>query len=185
MNTQTGFERRMVMRIWCRLVPALVLFLGLSIFAFAGDLKNERENTSRAAGQGYVFFAPGAIVAKGSSPGLAQFGGGGEALIYKGAGIGAELSYVTPWSSYSAGIGLFSLDGSYHFARSRKISPFVTGGYSLAFRQGHINLVNFGGGVNCWISNRIGIRLELRDHVNRNTGMTIQYLTARIGLSFR
>ena len=173
------------MRIRGRFVPALALFFGLSIFAFAGDLKNERDDGSRAAGQGYVFFAPGAAVAERSSLGLAQFGGGGEALIYKGAGIGAELSYVTPWSNYSAGIGLLSLDGSYHFARSRKISPFVTGGYSLAFRQGHINLVNFGGGVNCWISNRIGIRLELRDHVNRNAWTTIQYLSARIGLSFR
>jgi len=34
-----------------------------------------------------------------------------------------------------------SLNGAYHFNRKRKLSPFVTGGYTLAFRDGHANLV--------------------------------------------
>jgi hypothetical protein len=172
-------------RICGRFVPAFASFLGFSVCAFAGDLKNEGKNELRATGQGYVFFAPGATVQRGSSLGLAQFGGGGEALVYKGVGIGGELTYVTPWSDYGAGVLLGSLDGSYHFARNRKISPFLTGGYSLAFRQGYVNLVNFGGGVNCWVTRKVGVRLEFRDHINRNDWITSHYLSARMGISFR
>ena len=34
--------------------------------------------------------------------------------------------------------------------KGAKFDPYVTGGYSLLFRYGTGNLVNFGGGVNIW-----------------------------------
>jgi len=140
-------------------------------------------------GQGYVFFAPGGILAEETQVGTAHFGGGGEFLLYKGIGIGSEAGYLTPWRNFSNGIGLVSVNGSYHFLRNGKVSPFVTAGYSVAFRSGHVNLVNFGGGINWWVRERIGIRLEVRDNMYSESPFDgthrIHYLGGRIGLSFR
>jgi hypothetical protein len=137
-------------------------------------------------GQGYVFFAPGATFAGGQHIGTMHFGGGGEVLPYKGIGIGGEIGYFTPWEDFSAGFGILSANGSYHFLRNRKVSPFVTAGYSLGFRDGSINLVNFGGGINWWFANRLGLRLEARDHIrSREPFARVHYFSGRIGLSFR
>ncbi len=160
---------------------AAALFLLVPACAYAGLPADGEEHV----GQGYVFFAPGAVVQGGYSTGTAHFGGGGEGLIYRGLGIGAELGYLTPWRDFSSGIGIFSVNGSYHFNRTEKLSPFITGGYSLAFRNGHINLANFGGGVNYWFREKMGLRLEFRDHIHTGSFPTAHYLSARIGLSFR
>jgi hypothetical protein len=72
-----------------------------------------------------------------------------------------------PSGGFTYGIGILSVNGGYHFNRARqsKLSPFVTAGYSLAFREGHENLFNFGGGVTWWVASHIGIRAEFRDYV--------------------
>jgi hypothetical protein len=158
----------------------LLLLLGWAHTGFPASRADGQEH----GGQGYVFLAPGAFVGGGSSVGTAHLGAGGEALIYRGIGAGAEIGYLTPWRDFSAGIGVLSLNGSYHFNRARKLSPFLTGGYSLAFRNGHANLFNVGGGMNYWFSDKVGLRLEFRDHIN--TGYTLaHYLSSRIGISFR
>jgi hypothetical protein len=108
------------------------------------------------SGQGYVFFAPGSISPGGGGTTF-HVGGGGEGLFYKGLGAGAEIGYLSAWQYKGSGVGLFSANGSYHFgARTpgRKVAPFVTAGYSLAFRGGHANLANFGGGVHYWFTDR-------------------------------
>jgi hypothetical protein len=79
-------------------------------------------------------------------------------------------------------VGILSFNGSYHFGRSQKLSSFVSGGYSIGIREGHISLANFGGGTNYWFRDRVGLRLEFRDHVDRDHN---QYLSGRIGLAFR
>ncbi len=164
-----------------RFALAAALCLLWSAWVHAGPPSKEGEEQ---AGQGYVFFAPGAVVAGGNSVGTAHFGGGAEALVYQGLGIGAELGYHTPWEDFSSGIGILSINGSYNFNRTEKLSPFVTGGYSLAFRNGHANLVNFGGGVNYWFREKLGLRLEFRDHLKTGTP-TVHYISARIGLAIR
>ncbi len=133
--------------------------------------------------QGYAFFSPGAILGD-DSVSTMNFGAGLDALIYRGVGAGAEVSYLTPWSDIGNGIGLLSLNGAYHFNRKRKLSPFVTGGYTLAIRDGHANLVNFGGGVNYWFREGQGLRLEFRDHLQPQYANT-HYVSFRIGYSFR
>lgn len=135
-------------------------------------------------GQGYLFFAPGVVTGSGASEGTFHFGGGGEGFLYRGLAAGGEIGYVAPWSHGADGIGLLSLDGSYHLKRSSSLSPFVTGGYSLGFRSGHFNAVNYGGGVNWWIGERKGVRLELRDHVETQFS-DVHYLGFRIGFVFR
>jgi hypothetical protein len=136
-------------------------------------------------GQGDVFFAPGT-----TSPeaiGTMHIGGGGEALVCKGLGLGGEVGYLAPWRSMGDGIGTFSPDVSYHFRPrdgERKLVPFITGGYTLFFRSGTANGFNFGGGVNYWFREHLGLRLEFRDNVS-TTYATEHSLGFRVGLAFR
>lgn len=131
--------------------------------------------------EGYLFFAPGVITSPGNSTASLHFGGGGEGFLHEGIAAGAELGYVAPWSHFGSGIGVFSLDGQYHFGRGQRVVPFVTAGYSLGFHSGHINLFNYGVGANIWIRARKGLRLEFRDHVNSSN----HYIGFRIGFAFR
>lgn len=131
--------------------------------------------------QGYVFFAPGVITSPGSSSASLHLGGGGEGFLHKNIAAGAELGYVAPWSDFGGGLGIFSLDGQYHFARGQKVVPFVTAGYSLGFHSGHINLFNYGVGANIWTSRNRGLRLEFRDHVDSSN----HFIDFRIGYAFR
>ena len=135
---------------------------------------------------GYVFVAPGALKAGGFTNGSLHFGGGAEHVFASGIGVGAEIGAFGSWSNFNP-IGIFSLNGSYHFARDRqKVDPFVTGGYSLGFRSATINMVNFGGGLNYWFSPRFGARFEFRDHIHSpGRAPNFHYLGARFGLAFR
>jgi hypothetical protein len=100
-----------------------------------------------------------------------HIGGGAEGAIYKGVGAGAEVGYLGPTHGYGGGFGIFSANGLYDFPqvkRSAKLHPLATGGYSLGFRSGTINGYNFGFGVNYWIGERNGLRLEYRENVFRH-----------------
>jgi len=133
------------------------------------------------SGQGYVFFAPGVSAPGGTA--TAHLGGGGEALFHA-VGVGAEIGYVTPMRSFGDGVGILSPNASYHFLRNQKVSPFVTGGYSLFFRDGHLNGFNFGGGANYWLFERTALRFEVRDNVIREYSSS-HLVGFRVGLTFR
>ncbi|SRR5712692_898029 len=170
--------RRLTFALWVlALTPAL---------AFAQNTESRRD-------QYYLFVAPGGATSlfssSGSTTGTLHFGGGGEGFVYKGLGIGAEVGFLAPVKSFRSGSGLVSVDGSYHFISSdktKKVVPFITGGYSLLFGSGAANGVNFGGGVNWWMRDRLGLRLEARDHIFPvGGGATPQAWEVRIGFSFR
>jgi len=152
-----------------KLFPALMLII-LTISA-----------TAQNRGQGYIFAAPGAVERGGAA--TLHFGGGGEGLFYRGLGAGAEIGFMGPARNLGEGFGVFSVNGSYHFQRDKKLVPFVTSGYSLFFRNGSANLVNFGGGVHYWFRKGIGLRVEFRDHVQPNP--TVNFWQFRFGLAFR
>jgi hypothetical protein len=134
-------------------------------------------------GQGYLFLAPGAYVGYSDALATMHFGGGGEALLYRGLAAGAEAGGI--WALRGSNLlGVLSVDGSYHLSRSRRISPFLTCGYSLLWGDGHRNLINFGAGVNWWLGSGKGIRLEFRDHVYAD-GSNRQIVEFRIGFAFR
>jgi hypothetical protein len=137
--------------------------------------------------EGYVFVAPGGASVGGTTNGTLQMGGGGEHVFGNRFGVGAELSALGPWRDYGSAIGVLSTNGSYHFAdRRAKVDPFVTGGYSLGFRNGTMNMANFGAGVNYWFGERIGFRTEFRNHLRVNDNAPNQnYWGVRVGLSFR
>jgi hypothetical protein len=159
----------------------LCVFVG--ILAISTPVVAQTGEESRA--HGYVFFAPGVTSPGGT--GIAHLGGGGEALVYRGLGAGAELSYIAPWRAFGDGIGAFSPNASYHFRPhpgESKVTPFVTGGYTLLFRSGTANALNVGGGVTYWFRERMGLRFEVRDHIWPNGG-TAHLVGFRVGLAFR
>jgi hypothetical protein len=144
--------------------------------------------TQAQSSNGYAFFAPGAVTCCGYISMTLQFGFGGEAVLGKGIGIGAELSALGVREGFTDNVvGVFSPNGYYHFihAKKAKADPFVTGGYTMIFRNGHANLFNFGGGVNYWFHSHLGARLELRDQVHTNGSSAIHYWGVRFGLAFR
>ena len=154
---------------------------GTLLLALIPVVATPGESEQPYKGQGYVFYGPGRAPGGGT---LQQIGAGGEGFLYKGLGAGAEVCYLYPSEGFTYGIGLLSVNGSYHFNRSRhaKLSPFVTGGYSLAFRGGHENLYNVGGGVTWWMARHVGVRLEFRDYIWSGAQHSPQ---AQFGFSFR
>ena len=131
---------------------------------------------------GYGFAAVGAAYWPGyGGEGMVHFGGGGEGLLAGGLGAAFELGYLSSFDGH--GIGVLSPGVIYAFNREKKTVPFVTGGYTLFFRSGTAHGVFFGGGVNKWIGDRWGIRIEGRDqvYVEGNT----HFLEARVAFIFR
>jgi hypothetical protein len=137
--------------------------------------------TSSYRGQGYVFFGPGAASNFGNTDGTFHVGGGGEVFLYRELAGGAEIGYLAPWKTAGDGIGVFSLDGSLHFDRTAKLTPFITAGYT---RAGRANGINFGGGIEWWFRERKGLRLEFRDY-RMGEATNLYYLDFRIGFEFR
>jgi hypothetical protein len=169
----------------------IVLGLTVLVFTFAGPASAQSPSGSTGPSsarmhraQGYIFAAPGAYVGYSDSVATLHVGGGGEALVYRGLGVGAEIGAIGALEESGGGLGLFSVNGSYHFGQKGKIVPFLTGGYSVVGGNGTRNLANFGIGVNYWLRERIGIRLEFRDHFYLD-GAGRQLRGFRIGFAFR
>ncbi len=156
----------------------VILLAVLLPFSAAAQNKDYR-------GQGYVFVAPGVF---GRELATLHIGGGGERLFYNWLGVGAEIGYLGFIEDLGEGFGVLSPNVSYNFTnatRSGKFTPFVTTGYSLLFRGGAAaSAINFGGGMNWWFKERIGLRIEFRDHVIIDGG-TPHFMGVRIGLAFR
>ncbi|HBY61253.1 MAG TPA: hypothetical protein DEH78_15640 [Solibacterales bacterium] len=111
-------------------------------------------------------------------------GGGGEWVSRWGLGAGAEVGYLGA-RSFGSGFGTFSPSASYHFLKRGKWDPFAAGGYTLGFRNGTINMFHFGGGTNYWFSNRVGLKLEFRDHVYSPGRAAVHFWGFRFGATFR
>jgi hypothetical protein len=120
-------------------------------------------------------------------------GFGGELLVRKGVGVGVELGYAGPnWNFDKSGLGMGSVDGSYHFfgSKSRRgLDPFATGGYSLYFGQRTMfqSGPNLGGGVNLWLVKHVALRSEIRYQggINHFNSPLAHYVAFRFGLTFR
>ena len=162
------------------------LMLGFVNWSHAQSALGASPGTTTAdhKGQGYGFYSIGAITCNGDSIATMHVGGGGEVMAYRGIGLGAELGYLTPHRDWAAGMGVLSLDGSYHFSRHSKWVPFVNGGYTLGLRSGHGSAINYGGGVNYWYRPKQGIRVEFRDIVDPHL-LKCHGWGMRIGFAFR
>ena len=141
-----------------RLKSAVVLaftFFLVSPVALAQELDETRSWT-------YFFGAVGSC-----NHGVPYFhaGGGGETLVAGGFGLAGELGYGAFIEASGQGVGLLSPGVVYHFSRGKKTMPFVTGGYTLFFTSGAAHGFYFGGGVNRWMGDRWGIRIEGRNQL--------------------
>jgi hypothetical protein len=135
----------------------------------------------------YVFGAPGGVSGPAKTKATLQLGGGLEVALPKGFGAGVEAGAISPLHSWGDDtLGFFSPNGYYHFkhGKEQRIDPFVTAGYTMFFRDGHINLFNFGGGANLWATRHFGARVEVRDQVDTQY-QTVHYWGFRLGLAFR
>ena len=141
------------------------------------------------SGLGYGFFGVGAATWEGESDGTWHVGGGAEALFKDAFGVGAEIGYLNWFEEGSDGLGILSVNGSYHFnggAVSGRWRPFVTGGYTLGFdSEESVNLFNIGGGVDYWMKPKVGLRLEFRDHIWSGGDENIHFWSFRVGITFR
>ena len=156
-------------------------------------------------GQGYGFLGAGT---RGMTP---TVGFGGEAYVFKGLGIGAELGVggLDFGGDPDTMTGLASADGSYHFfpkkVRGHPV-PFITGGCTMFFGHnthegsgffGHkplsTNGFNVRGGVDFFASNHFGLRVDLRYYGHGGRILNYVYpdiqqfssVAFRIGLTFR
>ncbi len=155
----------------------VILSLALLPFAAAAQSRDHY-------GQGYAFVAPSGLSERG---GALHFGVGGEALVYKGLGVGAEAGYGRFIDEDRNGFGVVSGNVSYHFTNvssSGKFAPFITGGYSLLFSRDFAHAGNFGAGINWWFKEHLGLRVEFRDHVIANSDAR-HFFGIRFGLAFR
>jgi hypothetical protein len=88
---------------------------------------------------------------------------------------------------WSLGVGALSPNLVARFRakdEGNRLEPFVTGGYTLFFRSGTTNGANFGGGVNYWFKNRVGLRFEVRDTLSVEV-RTVHFVGFRVGVTFR
>lgn len=165
---------------------ALTLVVSLSLAVMAQTVSPTVKQPTEAGNNNYayVFAAPG-VTAPGGS-GTFHLGVGAEGFYKNGAGGSFELGYLSDIREFKDGLGQFSLNGSYHFLKSGngKTVPFITGGYTGFFRSFYANGVNFGGGVNYWFKEKVGLRFEFRDNVLIESGTT-HFLNVRVGFAFR
>ena len=86
-----------------------------------------------------------------------------EYIAAKGVGVGTEFGRVSQ-------IGVFSIDGIYRIPLKRKLTPFVTAGYSAGFDSDADtgSGFNIGGGVNYYFTKRLGLRAEVREFTFSN-----------------
>ncbi len=157
-----------------RIAIIAVLLMALPAAVFA-------QNPGERKGWGYGYAGFG-----GSSAGTAfHVGGGGEILLASGFGLGAEAARFGATSRFANNsVTVISAGLSYHFGArhlSRKLVPFMTGGLSLANSRSGGG--NFGGGVQYWVHERVGLRLEFREHIFSSDSPFISAI--HVGLAFR
>jgi len=162
------------------------IIVGVLFMVLAQGVARAQTSGNSPRGWGYFVGGVGATTGNGSSTGTYQIAGGGEGLVKGGFGVGGEVGYLAPFRSAGDGIGILSVNPSYHFRNasgSGRFVPFVTGGFSLAFRNGSSGGGNFGAGVQYWMKDHVGLRFEFRDHIFSSD--TPHFFQFRVGLSFR
>lgn len=116
-----------------------------------------------------------------------QVGGGGEAGLTRWFGIGGEAGgLISQQVRPGRSAAVLSFNGYLHPASGGKLDAFATAGPSLLAGRGAGFMINFGGGANYWFHERIGLRVEPRDHAwSPESGSTVHFVALRFGLSFR
>ena len=82
---------------------------------------------------------------------------------------------------------MYHLDLLYHFFPEAKFNPFIVAGYGAAHYKPEINnknmsVINFGLGAKYWLSDRVALRLDIRDNMMYDE--TIHSLETTLGVVF-
>jgi hypothetical protein len=136
---------------------------------------------------GYGIFGP--TVLSGGSEYLVSgtTAGGAEFLVNGRIGVGVEAGFIgTPVSGWP----VLSATGVWHLTSSRrdgsKVSPFVAGGISSIDSERSPNRSwNIGAGIDVWMRERVGLRIDYRDHFTPQADFTPRYSMLRVGVVFR
>jgi hypothetical protein len=156
-----------------------VLFLLLAVtLAGAGRVHAQALGYGIAGPAGFSGFF-------GSSDAGFHAAGGAEVLVKGLAGVGGEIGV---FGNSSSALWLKSVNGVFHVPTggARRFSPFVTGGYShLSNGDGSFDAWNVGAGVDLWTKDRVGVRVEFRDHVRSDRRGDVHYWSLRAGVVFR
>jgi len=141
--------------------------------------------------QGYLFAGP--LTTAGSiytywGGNYVNLGGGGEAALGRSFTLGGEVAgLISTRERFARNAAVLTVGPACHFVSrsARKLDPFVAGGFSLLVSRGVQPALAIGAGANYWFQERLGLRLEFRDHIWASEGATIQFYGARFGLAFR
>ncbi|MFM8395757.1 MAG: hypothetical protein ACKOB4_17715 [Acidobacteriota bacterium] len=118
---------------------------------------------------------------------IVSLAGGADLFVYRQLAVSGELGAIFPPSSIGSVVGVLSPNLTWYLrpgGGSGRVAPFITGGYSLIFRQGTINGLNFGGGLTWWFKEGLGLRVEARDYFGvSDPGHHL--VQVRAGLAFR
>jgi hypothetical protein len=135
-----------------------------------------------AQGLGYAVGGLAGVSGFFASAAAGHVAGGGEALFAARVGAAGELGLIN-------NLTLGSVNGVFHVLPSRaehRLSPFVTSGWTrMSSGEGSFDAWNVAAGVDIWPKERVGLRLEFRDHLRPDSRGNVQYWTIRGGLVFR
>ena len=141
--------------------------------------------TARAQGVGYGVAGLAGVSGFFASLATLHGAGGGELLIADRAGVGGEIGFLGTGGILFMG----SANGVLHLVpnrREHKASPFVTAGYTrMGNNDSSFDAWNAGVGVDVWAKDRVGVRVEFRDHVRPDDRGIVHYWTIRGGIAFR
>ena len=71
-------------------------------------------------------------------------------------------------------------------AGGSRLSPYVSGGYTrMSSGEGAFDGWNVGAGTDVWLRSRVGMRVEVRDHVRPDSRGAVHYWAIRAGVAFR
>ncbi len=166
-------------------MKSLIIFvISLSLVAGSAIAQDGDHSPAKNRWNGYVGWGASFFPNNSNQTG-GNFGLGADFLIRSGLGVNGEVLIVA--SRYDAA-GMVSMNGVYQFLRSpyrqKGFVPFVTAGVTAAsvgegsgFTGG-----NIGGGAHWWFRERIGLRMEARDHIFSGNN---NWLIVRLGLVFR
>jgi hypothetical protein len=155
-------------------ITATAVVIALALIGAAGPAVAQQRGQVFVYGGTMTFPSAGS-----SSPALASFGGGVDALTATGAGGTLEAGLLGLGGLW---VPQLSANATYEKRLRRAgVRPFVSGGLSL-FGGGQA--INFGGGVNVWGRGRAALRLDVRDYVMPAAGGR-QAIAFRVGVTYR
>jgi hypothetical protein len=148
------------------------------------------ENPGIAQGTNTGFVPPPIYVPPGESGSQPVYGGGGgiELRLGRWFGVGGEISGIVTSRQPSDSLGNFSGGPYVHlWKQDSNFDPYVTGGYSVVFRDFAANGYHIGGGLNYWFRERTGLVVGFTFEHEFATAQNLrtEFYMGRIGLTFR